>query len=89
MNVPVRIRGTVYPSMKAAARALRASTITIDRALDEGWIDEVGLPHRRGGRPCNPCVYRGNRYPSQHAAAKACGVTQSAVSQALRKRRVA
>ena len=80
---PVRIRGVVYPSIAAAARALRASRMTIDRALDEGWIDEVGLPHRRGGRPCKPCVYRGRHYPSQRAAAKACGVSPAAVARAV------
>jgi hypothetical protein len=83
MSVPIRIRGVLYPSIIAAARAMRSSRATIDRALDEGWIDEVGLPHRRGGRPPKPCVYRGSHYPSQSAAAKACGVSPPAVARAV------
>lgn len=80
---PIRIRGVIYPSIAAASRALRVSRATIDRALDDGWIDEVGLPHRKGGRPPKPCFYRGQRYASQCAAARAWGVSPAAVSRAL------
>lgn len=87
MSFPVRIRGTVYPSKRAAARALGVSTATIENALDGGWIDEVGLGRRKGGGgPKKACVFRGNRYPSMTAAAQACGVSVSAVSMANRRR---
>jgi predicted DNA-binding protein (UPF0251 family) len=76
---PVRIRGVDYPSQKAAALALGTSKNTITNALDEGWIDEVGL-RRRGQRP-KPCTFRGNHYPSRKAAAEACGVSVQTVSR--------
>lgn len=39
-----------------------------------------------GGRPSQPCVYRGVQYPSMGAAALACGVSVAAVSKAVKKR---
>jgi hypothetical protein len=89
IGYPVRIRGTVYPSMIAAARAMNVHCKTISRALDEGWIDDVGIVRRKGGHPGTPCVYRGRRYPSVTAAAQACGVSKSAVSAANIKLRSA
>lgn len=86
---PVRIRGTVYPSMVAAARAMNVCSMTIARALDEGWIDDVGILRRKGGHPGTPCVYRGASYPSVTAAAQACGVSKAAVSAANMRRRAA
>ena len=81
---PVRIRGNVYVSMAAAARALGVNHRTVARALEEGRIDEVGL---RRVRPGKPCVYRGKAYPSVTDAARACGVSLAAVSKANRRRR--
>lgn len=89
IGYPVRIRGTVYPSVAAAARAVGVSRVTIDRALDEGWIDQIGIIRRKGGQPCKPCIYRGERYPSVTAAAEAHGVSKSAVSAANMRRRAA
>ena len=40
---PLTIRGTVYPSVTAAARALKLSTKTIYEARKEGRLDTVGL----------------------------------------------
>jgi hypothetical protein len=82
IGYPVRIRGTVYPSVAAAARAVGVNRVTIDRALDEGWIDDVGILRRKGGHPGTPCLYRGRHYPSVTAAAMACGVSKAAVSAA-------
>lgn len=38
----------------------------------------------KGGRPGEPCRYRGKRYPSRTAAARACGVSVAAVSKAVK-----
>ncbi len=81
---PVRIRGVIYPSQAAAARALSLNPLTIANALDAGRVDEVGLGIRRGGHPGKPCIYRGKAYPSRKAAALACGVSIAAVSKAAR-----
>ena len=78
---PVRMRGTDYPSQKAAAQALGVGQNTITDALDGGWIDEVGL--RKGGQRPKPCTYRGKQYPSRTAAALACGVSVQRVSAAV------
>lgn len=80
---PVRIRGVIYISQRAAAAALGLHPRTITKALNDGYIDDVGL--RRGGHPGKPCVYRGKSYPSRDAAAKACGVSRQAVTQAVKR----
>jgi hypothetical protein len=40
---PVMIRGSAYPSITAAARALGVATRTVALALDSGRVDRVGL----------------------------------------------
>lgn len=83
---PVRIRGVVYPSIAAAARETGVCRATIERALDDGRIDEIGITLRKVGRRCKPCVYRGQSYPSVTAAAAAHGVSKASVSQANKRR---
>ena len=84
--MPIRIRGVLYPSARAAATALGVHWRTVLRALDDGRLDEVGLQRRRG-HPGVACTYRGQSFPSMTAAANACGVTLPAVSKAVRKQR--
>lgn len=86
IGYPVRIRGVVYPSMAAAARAFGLSITPIQSALDSGRIDEIGIVFRKGGRPRAPCLYRGKAYPSVTDAARSCGVSKSAVSKANKRR---
>jgi hypothetical protein len=86
---PIKIRGVLYISQRAAALAFGVHPATIAKALDAGRIDEVGLVKRRGGQPCKPCVYRGKAYPSRKAAALACGVSVAAVSKAAKAMRLA
>lgn len=74
---PVRVRGVVYPSQRAAASAMGVSEKTVRNALDAGTIDLVGL--LVAGRPGKPCTYRGAEYPSMTAAAIACGVSEKTV----------
>lgn len=81
MNAVI-IRGTLYPSQAAAARAMGVHPVTIMKALDEGRIDLIGVVRLGGQRP-KPCVYRGKEYPSRKAAAEACGVRIQAVSMAV------
>lgn len=42
-KVPVRIRGKVYPSQTAAAKALGLTQATIRAALERGTLDVAGL----------------------------------------------
>ncbi len=84
VGCPVRIRGILYPSQRAAALALGVTEKTIRNALDAGRIDDTALGLRRGGRPGKPCVFRGKRYPSMHAAALDAGVSVAAVSKAAK-----
>lgn len=69
---PVRIRGTDYPSMGAAARSLRVHLTTVARALDAGRLENVGL-YRKAGKP-RSCVVNGIEYPSMIKAAEAVGM---------------
>ena len=79
---PVRVRGVVYPSQRAAATALGVAEKTVRNALDAGTIDLVGL--LVAGRPGKPCTYRGAEYPSMTAAAVACGVSEKTVRNHMR-----
>jgi len=40
---PIAIRGTAYPSINAAARALKVTPRCVHKALDAGTLDKVGL----------------------------------------------
>lgn len=78
--VPVRVRGTVYPSISAAAAALRITPGSISGQLDrKGHADAAGLgshaPRRKVPRPnARPCVIHGRRFASIAEAARALGV---------------
>ena len=50
--IPVTIRGTEYPSQRAAARALGVGMGTVCKAIAAGRLDTVGLG-RPGGNPPN------------------------------------
>ncbi len=41
--VPITIRGTAYPSINAAARALKVTPRCVHKALEAGTLDKVGL----------------------------------------------
>lgn len=86
--IPTLIRGQLYPSQTAAARALNVAPSGINRAIEMGLTDTVGLCKmglRKMGAPGKPCYLNGRRWPSRAEAARALGVTTSAVSQALRR----
>lgn len=78
---PTLIRGQLYPSQTAAARALGVHLSTVNAALNAGTEDRIGLGLQ--GSPGSPCYMNGKRWPSQAAAARALGVTPAAISRAL------
>lgn len=46
---PVQIRGTTYPSMKAAALALGVTNEAVRQAKQRGTLDRVGLKRNGDG----------------------------------------
>lgn len=78
---PTIIRGTLYPSQRAAAAALGVHVATVHQALERGRADFVGLAIK--GRPGRPCYINGKRWPSQAACARALGVRPATISRAL------
>ena len=66
-NKPVKvpIRGVVYPSMSAAARALKVHISTIRGAIDTGRLDTVGL-YLKPGNPSRE-ARRSRRHTLRHA----------------------
>lgn len=82
-STPTLIRGQLYPSQSAAARALGVHPSTVCNALERGTADKIGLAQK--GRPGEPCYLNGRLWPSRAAAARALGVSTSAISQALRR----
>lgn len=81
--VPVRIRGTVYPSMSIAAAALNVSPSTISRQLArQGSADGAGLGGQAPRRRVIPdnaqrCQIHGREFPSIRQAARQIGVNYS------------
>lgn len=84
MTRAVTIRGTVYPSQRAAADALGVKPATIAAARDAGTLDYVGLGPVSGERKARTSrretIIGGEVYASRTAAAQALGLPLSAVS---------
>lgn len=79
--VDLDIRGTVYPTVQAAAAALRVRPDTIRLAARKGTLHRVGLG-AVGSEPM-PIRIRGQLHDNARAAAEALGVGRSAIYQAL------
>jgi len=47
--VPITIRGTAYPSINAAARALKVTPRCVHKAIEAGTLDRVGV-RKWGGK---------------------------------------
>lgn len=75
------IRGTEYPSITAAAKALGVTKQAVWRALEEGRVDGVGQGLNR--RPAKECYINGARWNSRTAAARALRVSTAAISSAI------
>lgn len=72
MKQPVKIRGVVYESQAAAARALGVSDATVSQALDRGTPDLIGT-YKAGnnrGHSHKPVTIDGITYESQAEAAR-------------------
>lgn len=80
------IRGTVYPTAQAAAKAHGVQPQTVIHALKRDTLDHVGRGRR--GPDLMPVRIRGVVYPSAKAAAVALGVKVGAVYQALSRNRL-
>ncbi|ETW11090.1 hypothetical protein ATO8_18764 [Roseivivax marinus] len=82
---PVSVRGRVFPSHKAAAKALGVKRGALASALyRRGHCDTVGLPPsatRMGNTnaPANETVLFGHRFRSRLSAAKALGVNRNTI----------
>ena len=81
----IEIRGVIYATANAAAKALGVQPSTVIRAIGCGRLDTLGTGI--GGWAPLPVRIRGTVYPSQRHAAEALGVTQPAISYALKEGR--
>ena len=78
----VRIRGTTYPDVKTAAKALGLSVTSIYRAVKFDNLDQVGFTS------ATPVKIRGIEYRSISVAAKALSVTRETITRALDEGRI-
>lgn len=74
-KIPVTVRGVLYPSQAAAARALGICRQGITQALQIGDINKVGL--RPYTHKSKPITVNGVRYLSIQKAAKATNTPYS------------
>jgi hypothetical protein len=81
-TVPVRIRGVLFPSQRAAAKFFNVSPTAIHQRLENGTLDGL-VPGGKGGRPPRPCVINGVRYETTQAAAKALGIPEGTIRRNL------
>ena len=83
---PVRIRGTIYRSITAAAIGEGVNPSTVRKHLNAGTPHLIGLQTRTEAKPFDD---HGVAYPSQAAAALALGVSFQRVSQRAKRQRAA
>jgi hypothetical protein len=81
--VPTLIRGVLYPSQKAAAAALGVHYTTVQKAVDAGTQDRVGMSPR-GRRIALPVEIDGVQYPSRRAAAIKLGVSKERIAMMMK-----
>jgi len=79
--VPVKIRGTLFPSMSAAARHFGLTPSAIQSALNNGTLESVGLRKQKS----LPLVLNGVFYPSLNAAARATSIPYETLRQKAKK----
>lgn len=88
-RMPVKIRGTLYPSVSDAAQAIGCSPMAIYTALSRGRLDTVGFG--MGWRPREKCngaqgkqiTLGGVTFPSMRAASLALGFREAYVAEAM------
>jgi hypothetical protein len=91
---PICIRGTLYPSVQAAAEALMLSPSTIYYAKSRGRLDTLGLGQGNHGRhrtprPARPVLFEGKQYRSIGHAAAMTGVPKWKISRLTSAKRTA
>lgn len=71
--MPIAIRGQIFPSQAAAAKALGMHASSVHSALERGTLDSIGR-----GRcwNSNPVSLDGVSYDSQKSCANANGLTE-------------
>jgi hypothetical protein len=84
----ISIRGTLYASVAAAARAHNRTPSAIYSALDRGSLDRVGLRPAgcEGGRPRIPHDVAGRHFPSTSHLARFLGWSSGRVRRTLLKK---
>ena len=80
--VPTLIRGVLYPSQGAAARALGVHYTTVAKAMEEGTLDRVGL-NPKGRRIGQPVEIDGVHYRSIRQASKATGIPKWKIAKGV------
>jgi hypothetical protein len=81
----VFVRGKAYPSIKAAARALRVSERTLYRHLDRfGHLDRIGKPGRPRPDLSKSVTLGPYTFPSVTAAAAALGLDRKTIRNTTR-----
>lgn len=68
--VPVAVRGTLYHSQMAAAKALGVTRQAVQHALESGTVDKLGT----GKSKAMPVEIDGITYPSINQAVRATGL---------------
>jgi hypothetical protein len=79
--MPVRVRGTIYPSAAHVARYFNIRRSAVYRAVSAGKADSIGLgPTNTQGRKFH---FRDQNWPSYAAASRALGMNRCYVGQAM------
>ena len=82
MSSPTDIRGVVYPSQAAAGRALGVTATTVHQAVQNGFLEFVGLGLKnRIGKPRH---MNGRDFPSLAEAGRQLGVSPGTVARAIK-----
>lgn len=76
-RTPVRIRGVIYPSQRAAAKALGVSPASVNNALERGAEDSIGLGRQNNN--ARPVTIDGVTYRSRAEAARRLGISKHEV----------
>ena len=81
MVMQVKVRGYIYPNVRAAAEALGVTVNAVYSALNRGNIDKLGL----GKSKKEPIYLFGVSFPSMAAAALALNFKRTYISTVLRR----
>ena len=86
-SCPASVRGALYPTIKAAAKACGVAERTAHRQLARhGHLDLLGLPRVRGPRPdrSKPVSFGPRQFSSITAASKVLGLYRATIRRAMK-----